>query len=56
MVRQTKRFGGKPEGTIWFHGGRVPAPEATFANSTQTHALDLDDVHLPSVTHIKDHP
>jgi len=52
VVEQTKRFGGKPEATIWFHGGKVPAPEATFANSVQTHALDLDDVHLPSVTHI----
>ncbi len=52
VVTQSKLFGGKPEGTIWFHGGRVPAPDATFANSVQTHALDLDDVHLPSVTHI----
>ena len=52
VVAQTQLFGGKPEATVWFHGGRAPALEATFANSAQTHALDLDDVHLPSVTHI----
>ncbi len=52
VVNQTTRWGGQEEATLWFHGGKVPAPKATFANSVQTHALDLDDVHLPSVTHI----
>ena len=52
VVELTKEWGGRPEATVWFHGGKVPGPAATFANSVQTHALDLDDVHMPSVTHI----
>lgn len=52
VVEQAKTFGGKPEAGIWFHGGAIPSPEAAFVNSVQVHALDLDDVHLPSVTHI----
>lgn len=52
VVEVTKEFGGCKEATIWFHGGKVPGPAATFANSVQTHALDLDDFHSPSITHI----
>ena len=52
VVDVTKEFGGREEATIWFHGGKVPGPAATFANSVQTHALDLDDFHSPSITHI----
>ena len=52
VVEVTKEFGGREEATIWFHGGKVPGPAATFANSVQTHALDLDDFHSPSITHI----
>jgi 2-methylcitrate dehydratase PrpD len=52
VVEVTKQFGGREEATIWFHGGKVPGPAATFANSVQTHALDLDDFHSPSITHI----
>ena len=52
VVDLTKEWGGREEATIWFHGGRVPGPAATFANSVQTHALDLDDFHSPSITHI----
>jgi len=52
VVKLTKEWGGREEATIWFHGGKVPGPAATFANSVQTHALDLDDFHSPSITHI----
>lgn len=52
VVEQLCEWGGKPEATVWVFGGKLPAPAATFVNSTVTHALDLDDVHLPSITHI----
>jgi len=52
VVKLTKEWGGRSEATVWFHGVKVPGPAAAFANSMQTHALDLDDVHMPSVTHI----
>lgn len=52
VVKVTKEWGGREEATIWFHGGKVPSPAATFVNSVQTHALDLDDYHKPSGTHI----
>jgi len=52
IVEQMKAWGGKGEAHAWVYGGTLPAPAATFANSTMVHALDLDDVHLPSTTHI----
>jgi 2-methylcitrate dehydratase PrpD len=52
IVEQHRDWGGKPEATLWVFGDKLPAPAATFVNSTLAHALDLDDVHLPSVTHI----
>ena len=52
VVGLAKEWGGREDATLWFHGGKVPGPAATFANSVQVHALDLDDVHLPSITHI----
>jgi 2-methylcitrate dehydratase PrpD len=52
VVEQYREWGGRPEATAWVFGDRLPAPAATFVNSTLTHALDLDDVHLPSITHI----
>jgi len=52
LIDQMRDWGGKPEATVWVYGGKLPSPAATFVNSTMTHALDLDDVHLPSVTHI----
>ncbi|UCE46446.1 MAG: MmgE/PrpD family protein, partial [Phycisphaerales bacterium] len=52
IISVTKQWGGREEATMWFHGGKVPGPAATFANSVQTHALDLDDYHSPSGTHI----
>jgi 2-methylcitrate dehydratase PrpD len=52
IVDQMRDWGGKPEATVWVFGDRLPGPAATFVNSTLAHALDLDDVHLPSITHI----
>lgn len=45
-------WGGKPQVTVWFHGERLPTPDAAFINSVQLHAMDLDDYHPPSDTHI----
>lgn len=47
-----QEWGGKPEATVWFHGGRLPTPAAAFVNSVQLHAMDFDDYHPPSDTHI----
>jgi 2-methylcitrate dehydratase PrpD len=52
IVEQYRDWGGKPEATVWVFGDKLPAPSATFVNSTLAHALDFDDVHRPSVTHI----
>ncbi|MBM3861471.1 MAG: MmgE/PrpD family protein [Verrucomicrobia bacterium] len=52
IVEQYRDWGGKPEATFWVFGGKLPAPAATFVNSTLAHALDLDDIHHASVTHI----
>ena len=52
IVAQMLDWGGKPEASVWVYGGKLPAPVATFVNSTMVHALDLDDVHIPSSTHI----
>ena len=52
VVGLEKEWGGRGEATVWFHGGKVPGPAATFANSVQVHALDLDDIHYESVAHI----
>lgn len=47
-----REWGGKPEATVWVHGVRLPAPATAFVNSVQLHALDFDDYHAPSDTHI----
>ena len=52
IVDLTKEWGGRAEATIWFHGGRVPASAAAFANSVQLHALDFDDYHGPADAHM----
>lgn len=51
IIDLAKYWGGREEATIWFDGTRVPITEATFVNSVQVHALDLDDNH-PSDTHV----
>ncbi|QNN22565.1 MmgE/PrpD family protein [Planctomycetales bacterium ZRK34] len=52
VVEQMLDWGGKPEATVWGSGQKLPAPAAAFVNSTMTHALDLDDVHIPTTVHI----
>jgi len=52
VMDQMLEWSGKPEATVWVDGGKLPAPAAAFANSTMTHALDLDDVLIPSTLHI----
>ena len=52
IVEQMRDWGGKPEATVWVYGGKLPATAATFVNSTIVHALDLDDLHVPSMVHI----
>lgn len=52
VVGLTKSWGGREEATVWFHGGKVPGPAAVFANGVQLHALDFDDYHPPSDSHV----
>jgi 2-methylcitrate dehydratase PrpD len=52
VFAQYREWGGKPEATIWFHGDKLPRPEAAFVNSVQLHAMDLDECHFPSDTHM----
>ncbi len=52
VVTQLLDWSGRAEATVWWRGARLPAPAAAFANSVAVHALDLDDVHIPSITHL----
>jgi len=52
VLEQEKFFGGVSQATVWIDGTSLSAPGAAFVNSVLIHALDLDDVHIPSVTHI----
>lgn len=42
IKEQVLEWGGKEESTIMIHGGKVPCPNAAFANSTMARALDFD--------------
>ena len=44
-------MGGKPEATVFIHGGKVPAHQAAFANATIGRSLDIDD-HIAPGAHI----
>lgn len=52
LKNQILDWGGKPEATVWFTSGKVPSPMAGFVNSSISHAMDLDDWHQASQTHI----
>ena len=52
VVAQMRDWGGKPESNILFHGDKLPAAHAAFANSMMIHAQDFDDVHIPGILHI----
>ncbi|MBI4330284.1 MAG: MmgE/PrpD family protein [Chloroflexi bacterium] len=46
-----KDGGGKEESTILGFGGKVPSWMAAFANGTQAHSLEFDDVHEVARVH-----
>ncbi|QGY47734.1 hypothetical protein GM418_29940 [Maribellus comscasis] len=52
VLDQEKYFGGTSQATVWIDGTMLAAPDAAFVNSVFIHALDLDDIHIPSITHI----
>jgi 2-methylcitrate dehydratase PrpD len=43
--------GGEPQATVLGRGTRTSALLAALANGAQSHALDFDDTHLPSIVH-----
>ncbi len=43
--------GGEPQATVLGRGMRTSALLASLANGAQSHALDFDDTHLPSIVH-----
>ena len=51
VVDQVKDWAGKKESTILVYGGKVPSPNAAFANSMMAHALDFDDTHDKAALH-----
>lgn len=48
-VDVVRHWGGRPEASLWVHGGKVPAHQAAFANSIMARALDLDDIMQPGI-------
>lgn len=49
LVNQVKEWGGKKEATILIYGGKVPAYNAAFVNSTMARALDFCDGMVPGM-------
>lgn len=49
LVHQVKEWGGRKEATILIHGGKVPACNAAFVNSTMARALDFCDAMMPGM-------
>ena len=49
LVQFYREMRGKPEATIFIHGGRVPAQNAVLVNSVMARALDYDDVMDPGI-------
>lgn len=49
---QMEEWGGKPEATIWFSGNKLPVINSGLVNSSMAHALDLDDTHRPTNSHL----
>jgi len=52
VVDQMRHWGGCEEATLLTYGGAMPAPNAAFANSCMTHALDYDDTYSAAQLHI----
>lgn len=51
IARLVKGWGGAPESRLLGWRTRVPMPQAVWVNSTQSRALELDDVHEPGLMH-----
>ncbi|MBW1705721.1 MAG: MmgE/PrpD family protein [Deltaproteobacteria bacterium] len=49
MVAYHRSMGGREEGTIFVHGGKIPATNAAFVNSVMARALDYCDAMAPGV-------
>jgi 2-methylcitrate dehydratase PrpD len=49
LVSQVKEWGGREEANILIHGGKVPAHNAAFVNSTMARALDFCDAMIPGI-------
>ena len=47
IAAMARDLGGKPEATIFIHGGKVPAQQAAFANGVMARALDFCDALAP---------
>jgi len=52
VIELMRDWGGKPEATLLIHGGKLPAPQAAFANSAMSHAHDFDHTHQFGVGHV----
>lgn len=49
---QMNYWGGREEATAMLYGGKFPLPNAVYFNSALAHALDFDDIHVPSSMHL----
>lgn len=45
LVNIVKEWGGRPEGTIFVYGDKVPLPNAAWVNSALVRGFDFDDVY-----------
>jgi len=50
-ARVAAKLGGPPDSTL-LRGGRVAATAAALANGVASHAVEMDDLHRPSVMHL----
>ncbi|MBW2345853.1 MAG: MmgE/PrpD family protein, partial [Deltaproteobacteria bacterium] len=49
LVNQLREWAGVQESTIMIYGGKVPCPNAAFANSVMARALELDSPRAPGI-------
>lgn len=52
LVNLAQEWGGTPQSSIFGYGMKCPAPVAAQVNGTMIHALDYDDGHPVSLTHV----
>lgn len=51
LIEIFNEVGGKPQSTVLVFGHKLPSMHAAYANSAMAHALELDDVHDPTILH-----